>query len=115
MVTLNKIKKYETQSDLEKAVKDIIINEIDGDAEMFFQDLFNHGCISGMIGALIYFEDTKKFYIDNMDDIDDLADEMEQYTGETLKPTSPRYNWLAWFGFEETARNIYSNCGGTEW
>ena len=117
MVTLNKIKKYETTSDLEKFVKEEIIYQLEGydKAEDFFNDLFNHGCVSGMIGSLIYYTDTKKFYTDFSSEIDDLIDEAEESTGEPLQFKTPKTNSMAWFGFEETARHIYSECGGEEW
>ena len=33
----------------------------------WFNDLLSHGCISGMIGSLIYYCDTHKFFDDHYD------------------------------------------------
>jgi hypothetical protein len=76
------------------------------DGEMYLKDLLNHGCQSGMVSGLIYYTDTKAFYIEHIDEIDELREEMENETGEPLKIGMPSYNWLAWFGYEETARKI---------
>lgn len=96
------------QTGLIRKVSEIIIDQLEGydEAETFFEDLFNHGCMSGMIGDLIYYNDTHKFYDDNYSDIEDLRYEYETELGEVLKPVGDLKNWYAWFAFEETSRKI---------
>jgi hypothetical protein len=69
------------------------------------------GCVSGMVRELIYCEDTKEFYIKFMDEIHELVDEMEESTGEAIKTEGNRANWLAWFGYEAMARQIFDEIG----
>ncbi len=74
--------------------------------ENFFQDLLNHGCISGMVGKLIYYKDTYTFYDQHYYEIEDLRHEHEESTGTSLTIDNDLKNTLAWFGFEQTAYNI---------
>ncbi len=77
----------------------------------FFQDLLSHGCISGMVGKLVYYYDTHKFFAQYYEEIEDLRYEYEQSTGESILQyaNGDLKNWLAWFAFEETARNILND------
>lgn len=72
----------------------------------FFSDLLQHGCQSGMIGSLIYYCDTHQFYDKHYAEIEDLREEMEECLGQPLQITGDLKNWMAWFGFEETARKM---------
>ncbi len=78
---------------------------------MFFDDLFYGGCASGMIGHLIYYHDTHKFYDRYYDGIDELRDELEDSIGEPLRVKGDLKNWYAWLGFEETARKVADTLG----
>lgn len=69
-------------------------------------NLLRDGCDSGMVSHLIYYWDTKRFYISYMDEIHDLMDDLEDSLGEPLQAKGNRANWYAWFGFEEMARKI---------
>jgi hypothetical protein len=80
----------------------------------FFNDLLQYGCQSGMIGSLIYYNDTRKFYDTHYDEIEELRCEFEEMLGEALKPQGDLKNWYAWFGFEETARQL-ANGLGIDW
>lgn len=87
------------------------------------EDLQSYGCISGMIGDLIYYEDTKRFYNDYKQEINDMVANqmrntglsMEELFGDKYDKYDPlildvsNQNLLAWFGFEETAYNLYEN------
>ncbi len=77
----------------------------------FFADLLQYGCQSGMIGSLIYYSDTHKFYDTHYDEIEELRYDLEQSLGEALKPQGDLKNWYAWFGFEETARQLADGLG----
>lgn len=70
-------------------------------------DLLKAGCASGMVGHLIYYWDSKRFYIQYMDEIHELMDNLEDSLGEPLKAEGKRAHWYACFGFEEMARKIY--------
>lgn len=77
----------------------------------FFSDLLQHGCQSGMIGSLIYYCDTHKFYDAHYSEIEAIRYELEQSFGEALKPNGDLKNWYAWLGFEEIARQLASELG----
>lgn len=72
----------------------------------YLKDILNNGCQSGIVSQFIYYKDTKEFFKTYVEEIGELVEEMEESTGEPLKIGSPIYNWLAWFGYEETARQI---------
>lgn len=90
------------------------------------EDLAKHGCVSGMVGDLIYHTDTLAFYLKHRTDIDAMAYEMaddcgisvaDLFSGGGWDPSDPfardttNQNILAWFGFEETARNLAATAG----
>lgn len=84
-------------------------------------DIQNYGCQSGMVGSLIYYNDTEKFYNKYKDEINSLANETIESTGynslfdlipsldkeDQLMLESHNKNILAWFGFEETTNKLY--------
>ena len=117
MITKKAIKEYEAKNKLDERVKEIILKDIEEEPEMFFKDLFEHGCVSGMIGEIIYYTDTHAFAKKYLEEIMELQEDMEEATGEPINPSADtdKLNWLAWFGFEETARKIYIACGGKEY
>ena len=73
-------------------------------------DVLNHGCASGIVGALTYYSQTRKFFIDNMDEIFDLYNEYVQEFGEGLG-FEIDFNSLSWFSFEEITRQIANEMG----
>lgn len=87
------------------------------------EDLQRYGCSSGMIGKLIYYDDTGKFFDEYKDEINDLLSNVIDGTGCSIEelfgdkfdkedPLIINYsnkNLLAWFGFEETVNNLYEN------
>lgn len=80
----------------------------------FFQDL-THGCQSGMIGMLIYNESCKQIYIQNIDDMEELKENLEEELGDPIKNKSgvPHYTFLCWLCYEELgfsiARTLFPN------
>ena len=107
------------QNKLRKQLKEVLTNEPDtlraevakealqhDEIETFFSDLLQHGCQSGMIGKLIYYHDTQKFYDKYYNEIEDLRYELESSLGTPLQPKGDLKNWYAWLAFEETARAI---------
>lgn len=81
---------------------------------IFLADLFQNGCISGMVSSLIYYRDTHGFFLKYYDQIEALRRDMEESTGEPLTPKGDLMNWYAWFAFEETARIIAEELGISE-
>ena len=110
-----KIKKIiqESDNDLTKYVANYAINNYSNSEEIknFFEDLMNHGCVCGMVGELIYYSDTHAFYDKFYSEIEELRQEYESSVGEQLLIKNDLKNFLAWFGFEETARNIADQIG----
>lgn len=78
--------------------------------ENFFTDLLQHGCISGMVGSLIYYVDTNAFFRRHQQEI--LGYMVEQkHEFEILKLFEHDVtNKLAWFGFEFVASQLYFTC-----
>lgn len=76
----------------------------------FFEDLQRGGCQSGMIGMLIYNDDCRKLYIDNIDDMENYKEEFEEELGSSVKNDKrlPHYTFMCWFCYEELAYRIYS-------
>lgn len=100
-------------TDLKEAVRDIILDEIADyeDPKGFFDDLFNHGCVSGMVGSLIYYKDTYAFAKKYIEDIMELKQEVEEEVGEPIVMKDDQLNWLAWFSFEHVAEEIAIEIG----
>lgn len=103
-----------SRTDLERNVATSIIDEIENGYhfESYVSDLMQHGCESGMVGGLIYYSDTHKFYDQHYEDIEDLRVEWKKSTGEALQPDEyDLKNWFAWFAYEETVRNLSNELG----
>jgi len=93
---------------LEKAVANQALNyETPESISCFFEDLLQHGCISGMVGSLIYYADTEAFFDNHYHEIMELKEEFEESIGEPMRLPYNLKNHLAWFGFEETARRLW--------
>lgn len=87
------------------------------------EELQQYGCVSGMIGELIYYDDTEKFFEEYKEEINDMLSNlidgtgcsMEELFGDKFDNEDPlvldysNKNLLAWFGFEETVNNLYEN------
>lgn len=91
-----------------------------------YSDLMQGGCQSGIVGNLIYYNDTLAFYAQHQQEIDRLLSEtctdlgaapLELFGAETWDADDPlardtnNRNLLAWFGFEEAARTVASRAG----
>lgn len=125
---MTKIKLAETK--LERVVQRWINERIseyeDGQIKSVLDDLFRGGCSSGIVGELIYYSDTTAFYNKHKDEINSLLKETLEMTGykspaelfgdkwdseDSLALEDTNQNLLAWFGFEETARNLANKAG----
>ncbi len=115
----NKEKTMKTQKQLKKQLQAIIDQDPYGikaavaqeilqheEIENFITDVLNHGCISGIVGSMIYYTDTRKFYDRHYHEIEELREAYDDETGIPLQPEGDLKNWYAWYAFEETTRRI---------
>ncbi len=94
------------------------------DKNYIFRDVLEHGCVSGIVSELIWYSDTVKFYIRYREEINELLKDLMDGTGiysmkdlfgknwddeDPLIIENHNRNLLAWFGFEETLRNVGQN------
>ena len=124
-LTLKNIKSIKSGSisPLKKRVCSYIISEWSdyNDKKHIFTDVLYHGCQSGMVGFLIWYSDTTAFYKKYREEINELLYDLQSSTGlygmkdlfgkkwdeeDPLAIEDYNQNLLAWFGFEETLRNI---------
>ena len=124
-LTLKNIKiiKRKTDNELTKRVCEYVIDEWNdyNDKKHIFTDVLYHGCQSGMVGFLIWYSDTTAFYKKYIEEINTLLYNVQSSTGlygmkdlfgkkwdeeDPLAIEDYNQNLLAWFGFEETLRNI---------
>lgn len=127
-LTLTNVKslKRETDNKLTKHVCNYIIGRWQDyeDKTNIFKDVLYHGCVSGIVGELIYYSDTLKYYNKYRNEINSLLNEIMQSMGcysfkdifgdsydseDPLILDTHNRNLMAWFGFEETLRNIGYN------
>lgn len=108
---------------LQKRVCNYVIDEWGNydDKKNIFTDVLHYGCQSGMVGFLIWYSDTVRFYKQYKSEIDELLYNTMYETGiyslpelfgkkwdeeDPLGNSDFNMNLLAWFGFEETLRKI---------
>lgn len=127
-LTLTNIRtiKRNSENPLEKYVCNYVINEWHDydDKTNIFKDVLYHGCQSGVVGALIWYSQTTAFYKKYRNEINELLKELMDSTGlysmkelfgknwddeDPLILDTHNQNLLAWFGFEETLRNVGLN------
>ncbi len=132
-LTLANIKslKQKTDNPLTKRVCNYVIDEWSNydDKTNIFKDVLYYGCQSGIVGELIYYSDTVAFYQKYREQINDLLSDTMSGTGlydlsklfgdrwdneDPLATDVYNQNLLAWFGFEETLRNIAYNFESLE-
>ena len=103
-----------------KSYADNYDGEMEDQIQSAYDDLMQGGCQSGIVGDLIYYHDTIKFYklyqkeIDTMlsELLDDVGGSISDLFGDKWDDSDPlardtmNQNLLAWFGFEETARKL---------
>lgn len=121
---LKNVKKLKVDATpLKKRVCNYVIEEWGNydDKKNIFTDVLNYGCQSGMVGFLIWYSDTVRFYKQYKQEIDDLLYNLMYETGiyslpelfgnkwdkeDPLGNSDFNMNLLAWFGFEETLRDV---------
>lgn len=121
------IKPIQGESSLSKHVRCWINEQVaEGcSVQSTVNNLLEHGCISGMVCHLVAYVDTTAFYDEHRGDISALLAEAIDSTGcgvgelfgdkwdefDPLADDTQNRNLLAWFGFEETARQIADQIG----
>ena len=110
-------------SPLQQSVYNYIIDEWSSydNKVNIFTDVLYHGCQSGTVGFLIYYNQTTAYYNEHKEEINTLLYELMEGTGlysptdlfgnkwdkeDPLAIEDYNQNLLAWFGFEETMRII---------
>ena len=127
-LTLQNVRELKKKSDnpLFKRVCKYVISEWGNydDKTNIFKDVLYYGCQSGTVGFLIYYSDTKRFYRQYKTEINRLLYESfgnigshdpKHLFGDKWDEEDPlaedcyNQNLLAWFGFEETLRELGFN------
>ncbi len=127
-LTLSNVKEIKRNSDspLTKRVCNYVIGRWGdyNDKKYIFTDVLHNGCCSGVVSELIYYYDTVRFYKQYRQEINEMLYNIMNETGlyapselfgdkwdkeDPLAQDICNQNLLAWFGFEETLRNIGYN------
>lgn len=129
-MTKKELKKEMSEaSGIAQSVYEYMLDRWEGvnDKSVILGEVLEHGCISGIVGNLIYYCDTVKFYEDNKEEINELLVKFMSECGvkspcelfgdkwDTADPLANNVhnqNLLAWFGFEEVARAIQERIFG---
>ena len=73
--------KTETTNKLKLSVIDSILDHGENEIKGYIEDVLNHGCESGIVGELIYYSDTVKFYEEFKTEIKTMLKEAMEETG----------------------------------
>ena len=95
------------ENSLKDNVIDIILNHID-DYEnpiIFLEDVLQYGCSSGIVSELIYFNETKCFFIKHMEEIFEIYDNIKENLSSDFEVNANNLSWLA---FEYVINEIYN-------
>ena len=102
---LIELKDKEAALSLKSAVAESILRNAD-DVEVYLRDLLQHGCVSGMVPGLVYYYETAEFFDAHYHEIEDLRHMFQEELGQPLLIEGDLKNFLVWFAYEETARQI---------
>ena len=95
------------ENTLKDNVIDIILNHID-DYEnpiTFLEEVLQYGCSSGIVSELIYYPDTEKFFIDHMEEIFEVYNNVKYNISPDFEVNANNLSWLA---FEYVVNEIYN-------
>ena len=120
-LTQERIEYLKQGTELMKAVVDDILNQDKDYQQDYITDVLKHGCQSGVVSSLIYYNDTADFYNKYSDDIYNLLYADMQELGYKTIPemvaslngakdvgSDEQYkNLLAWYGYERTMQDIH--------
>ena len=85
--------KYENMETIRDAFDEIYESEVEGydKKDQFNEDLAKHGCISGIVGSLMYYSDTTELFDNFEDECNDWLEESTKETG--MNPFELFHNW----------------------
>ena len=94
-------------SELKDNVIDIILNHIDDYENQitFFEEVLQYGCSSGIVSELIYFNETKCFFIKHMEEIFEIYNNIKENLSINFEVNANNLSWLA---FEYIVNEIYN-------
>lgn len=96
---------------IEAAVAIEALDYQEDSALSFFRDLLQNGCSSGMIGSLIYYQQTHDFFDDHYSEIEDIRCQIEEDLGQPIQIKGDLKNFFSWLAFEEVARKMIEAMG----
>lgn len=101
-----KLENLKGMSYLKDCVIDIVLNHIDeyDEPDEYFESVLYGGCENGMVGELTYYYQTEEFFDIHHEEIFEIYNEYQ--VNNNLYEFRLSKNSLAWFGFEETLRNL---------
>jgi len=86
----------------------IILSQVKtGCINSWIKDLLLYGCSSGRVSCLTYRCNTHKFFKKHCKEILEMLAIIQSEIDLRVPVNNDVMNWLAWMGFEETAREIY--------
>jgi len=120
-LTQERIEYLKQGTELMKAVVDDILNQDKDYQQDYINDVLEHGCQSGVVSSLIYYNDTADFYNKYSDDIYNLLyADMQDFGYQSIPEmiaslngakdvgSDEQYkNLLAWYGYERTMQDIH--------
>ena len=95
------------ENELKDSVIDIILNHID-DYEnpiTFLEEVLQYGCSSGIVSELIYYNETKCFFIKHMEEIFEIYNNVKDNLSPDFEVNANNLSWLA---FEYMVNEIYN-------
>ena len=118
LITLNMTSK-KNEMTLKEWVSQLAEENAGEDYTTFLEDVTQHGCVSGIIGELVYYRDTTKFYDKHEEEIwerlynvsDNMGipplDVITRFRGASQVDTGTEFkNLLAWWATENVAGEI---------
>ncbi|WP_033829106.1 DUF7222 domain-containing protein [Bacillus andreraoultii] len=87
-------------------VANFVIESVDEDeeAKVLLDDIVRFGCVSGVVGDMIYYSQTHQFFDEHYEEIEELR-EMYEFQ---VDPSDDLKNKLAWFAYEVRASDLLS-------
>lgn len=96
-------------------IKAVVAKELieQEDPKQYLEDLYYHGCLSGMVSSMIYYDDTYAFFDKHYHEILEIRGRViEEGVFDESKFTDLKNEW-AWIAFEHKAREIAHTLGLT--
>ena len=108
---LNSIVENTMEGSLKHEVAEIILDQVEGlendEILSTVENIVTCGCQSGIVTALITYDDTELFFDIHANEIFELVEDMKQEGIIDMNNFELSKNNLAWFAFETIAQEIY--------